>query len=324
MNDDKLGRLEPVELRDAWGSESGDFTPWLAKEKNLKILGDAIGIPLELVRTEQPVQEFSADIHCRDMDTGMPVLIENQLERTDHSHLGQIMTYAAGLEAVVVVWIAQRFTEAHRAALDWLNEITEEKFGFFGVEVGLWRIGDSAPAPRFSVVAKPNDWAREVRASARGQGPTKHQLLQLEYWTEFSEFMAGSRVKCGPAMPKNMMSHPTGNGALILSSVASMFRQGGPGGKAPELRVEFGVWMDEPGPAFAWFKERRAAIEAALGAKLVWDDETYVRYFRAYLPEDGDMRERDKWSTQHKWLREHIEKMYDVLMPLIKEYEARA
>jgi hypothetical protein len=122
-------------------------------------------------------------------------------------------------------------------------------------------------------------------------------------------------------MPKNMMSHPTGSGSLILSSVASMFRQGGPGGKAPELRVEFGVWMDEPGPAFAWFKERRAPIEVAMGAKLVWDDETYVRYFRAYLPEDGDMRERDKWAAQHKWLREHIEKMYDVFLPLIKEYE---
>jgi len=321
--DEKLGQLEKVDLRKVWNDEAGQFTPWLAQEENLKLLGDAIGIPLELVRTEQPVEEFSADIHCRDMDSDMPVLIENQLERTDHSHLGQIMTYAAGLEAAVVVWVAQRFTEAHRAALDWLNEITEEKFGFFGVEVELWRIGGSAIAPKFNIVAKPNDWARDVRASARGQGLTKHQLLQAEFWAKYVESMAGSRVKCGPAMPKNMISHPTGNGAMGLYSVASMFRQGGPAGKAPELRVEFGVQMDEPGPVFEWFKQRRKDIEAALGAELVWDSDTYVRYYRAYLPKDGDMRERDRWPEQHKWLRENIEKMYDAFTPLIKEYESR-
>lgn len=158
----------------------------------------------------------------------------------------------------------------------------------------------------------------------RSSEPTEHQMLQLEYWKEFQKYMVGSNVKCGPAMMKNMISHPTGNGAIGLYSVASMFRQGGPAGKAPELRVEFGVQMDEPGPTFEWFKQRRKDIEAALGAKLVWDNETYARYYRAYLPKDGDMRERDKWPEQHMWLRVNIEKMYKVFMPLIKEYEASA
>lgn len=162
------------------------------------------------------------------------------------------------------------------------------------------------------------------RATSRREGQSEHQRLQLEYWTKYVEHMGGSRVKCGPALPKNMISHPTGNGAIGLYSVASMFRQGGPAGKSPELRVEFGVQMDEPGSTFEWFRQRRKDIEAALGAKLVWDNETYVRYHRAYLPKDGDLRERDKWPEQHRWLRDNIEKMYAVFMPLIKEYEASA
>ena len=156
-----LGRLEKIDdLRDVWKSEATDFTPWLAQ--NLALLGDAIGLDLELEGQELGVGPFRADILCKDTTSSAWVLIENQLERTDHTHLGQLMTYAAGLDAATIVWVAQRFTDEHRAALDWLNRITADGFHFFGLEVELWKIGESAIAPKFNVICKPNDWAKSV------------------------------------------------------------------------------------------------------------------------------------------------------------------
>lgn len=152
MTMNTLGRLEKVDLRNFWTTEAGDFTPWLAQEENIALLGEAVGVELEVEAQEKSVGPFRADILCKDTSTDQWVLIENQLERTDHTHLGQLLTYGAGLNAVTIVWIAAKFTEEHRAALDWLNEITDERFNFFGLEVELWRIGDSLAAPKFNII----------------------------------------------------------------------------------------------------------------------------------------------------------------------------
>ncbi len=133
MAEDPLGRLERVDLREIWLSEAQDFTPWLARPENLSVLAETLGMELELEAQEQAVGPFRADLLCKDLESDKWVLVENQLERTDHRHLGQLMTYAAGLKAVSIVWIAASFTEEHRAALDWLNEITDESFEFFGL-----------------------------------------------------------------------------------------------------------------------------------------------------------------------------------------------
>ena len=146
-----------LSLRDLWKHEERDFTPWLAQEDNIALLGETIGIDLEVEAQEKNVGPFRADILCKDTVTNHWVLIENQLTRTDHTHLGQLLTYAAGLNAVSIVWLAERFSEEHRATLDWLNEITDERFNFFGLEVELWRIGKSPIAPKFNIVCKPND-----------------------------------------------------------------------------------------------------------------------------------------------------------------------
>ena len=159
----QLGKLEKVDLRTVWTNEAADFTPWLAEEGNLERLADIIGLDLELEATEKSVGPFSADILCKDTVNDQWVLVENQLERTDHRHLGQLLTYAAGLNAVTVVWIAERFTEEHRAALDWLNEITGEGTDFFGLEIELWRIGKSPAAPK-------STWPRSP-TTGRGRYP---------------------------------------------------------------------------------------------------------------------------------------------------------
>ncbi len=180
-----LSRLERVELRSIWNNEARDFTPWLAKDENLNILGDALGLELELIETEQTVGSYSADMVCNDVLNERKVLIENQLEKTDHSHLGQIFTYAAGVDAVTIIWIARQFAEEHRAAVDWLNQISGDELQVFAIEIQLWRIGDSPVAPRFNIVAKPNDWVREVRKASRGNRElSEGDKLRLELWTK--------------------------------------------------------------------------------------------------------------------------------------------
>lgn len=181
-----LGRLEEVDLRTVWKSEPYDFTPWLAEPENLQFLAESLEIPgLELVRTEHPVDSFSADIVCKVVDSDHYVLIENQLERTDHVHIGQILTYAAKFDAKVIVWIAQRFTEAHRAALDWLNHISGDQYGFFGVEVRAVRIGKSDVAPLFDVVASPNEWTKPETVAAMRQAELSEQHRKnIDFWNK--------------------------------------------------------------------------------------------------------------------------------------------
>ncbi len=167
MTTAELGRLERVALRNIWTTEAQDFTPWLAQEVNLAILSETLNMDLETAGQEESVGPFRADILCRNTLDDSWVLIENQLERTDHTHLGQLLTYAAGLQTVTIVWVAATFTDEHRAALDWLNEITDERFRFFGLEVELWRIGNSPAAPKFNIVAKPNEWTRSIGKATR-------------------------------------------------------------------------------------------------------------------------------------------------------------
>jgi hypothetical protein len=155
-----LGRLEPVPLRGVWPNEASDFTPWLAE--NLDELGQAVGLALELRQREHPVGRYALDLLLEDAQ-GRVVIVENQLEQTDHTHLGQLLTYCAGAKADVVIWISPSMTEEHAAALEWLNENTFAGVGFFGIELELLRIGDSLPAPHFKLVVRPNDWAKKVR-----------------------------------------------------------------------------------------------------------------------------------------------------------------
>ena len=140
MSKDSLGRLEKVELREIWEREDTHFTPWLAREENIELLGSSIDMDLVVEAEEKDVGPFRADILCKDIATNNWVLIENQLEKTDHQHLGQLLTYATGLDAVTIIWVASDFTEEHRATLDWLNKITDTQYNFFGIKVELFKL----------------------------------------------------------------------------------------------------------------------------------------------------------------------------------------
>ena len=222
----ELGELTRVELRDIWTTEAQDFTPWLAQDDNLAKLGSTINLDLELEAQEKNVGPFRADILCKNTDDGSWVLIENQLERTDHNHLGQLLTYAAGLHAVTIIWVAAQFTDEHRATLDWLNEITDENFRFFGLEVELWRIGDSIAAPKFNIISKPNDWSRSISRAARqiSEGKlTETKILYLDYWAGLRNFIQDHPTNLRPQKPspQHWTDFGIGRSGYKLAALAS-------------------------------------------------------------------------------------------------------
>ena len=168
-----LGKIENFDIRQIWPNEASDFTPWLAE--NLDLLGEELGLELELDRTEAPVGNFSLDILARDANSNAIVAIENQIAVTDHIHLGQLLTYAAGQDAGVVIWVSTEFRDEHKAALDWLNQRTEDSLEFYGVEIGAVKIGNSLPAPLFRLAAVPNSWSKQVKATATTDLSEKQQ-----------------------------------------------------------------------------------------------------------------------------------------------------
>jgi hypothetical protein len=324
-----LGRLERVSLRDIWRSESSDFTPWLAREENLEVLGNAIGMELELEAQEKEVGPFRADILCKDTATNSWVLVENQLEKTDHTHLGQLVTYAAGLDTVALVWIAERFTAEHRAALDWLNELASEKLRCFGLEIELWRIGPSPAAPKFNVVSQPNDWARNATATAariNSAANTETKQLQLDFWTRFSEYLRGASKVIRPtkAFPQNWMNLALGRSGINLSAIATSFNNA-TNAYDGELRAE--VSIAHPTLAKLWFarlEEERAAIEGELGEPLVWYNPAAARACRIYFRRDAKIDDRSDWENQQRWLKERLEALHRVFAPRLKTLPSAA
>ena len=250
-----LGRLTKVDIREIWKNEAADFTPWLAEPDNIKLLGDTVGMELEVEAVEKDVGRFFADILCKDTASDRFVVIENQIEATDHDHLGKTITYAAGLQATAMVWIAKRFADEHRAALDWLNEITGADVAFFGLEIEAWRIGDSAAAPKFNVICRPNDFT--ISTPAPGTLSETRQA-QLDFWLAFKDFMGqSSQVKCAKPSPNNWLNHPIGRSGVHMDSIMSTWDSltGKLGG---EFRVE--LYVDD-----GHSKETLAALQQQRG-----------------------------------------------------------
>lgn len=181
-----LGKIEKIDdLRTIWKHEARDFSKWLSQEENIEMLSEAVGINIVPEENESPVGNFSVDIFATEEGTGRKIIIENPLEDTNHDHLGKIITYASGKGAEVIIWIVKRARDEHKQAIEWLNQHTDENVGFFLIEIELWKINDSLPAPMFKIVERPNDWSKTIK-SAQGLSETK--LLQLNFWEAFSEY----------------------------------------------------------------------------------------------------------------------------------------
>ncbi len=316
---EKLSRLEPVELREIWPDEAQDFTPWLAEEENLTLLGEALDMELELEGQELNVGDFRADILCRDTVDGSKVLIENQLERTDHSHFGQILTYAAGLDIHTVIWIAKEFREEHRTALDQLNEITDEHYQYFGIEVKVWQIGNSARAPQFEIVSKPNDWSRTVNRNterAVSEDLSEKQLRDIKFWTELRDYMKKT---------VSQLRFPSiGPGSFLIFGMGKAISM------EPYFRTQkkaIGITLYTTGrnstAHFHLLKDQQAEIEEEFGEPLEWEELPDRKSSRISLrKEDTDPGDEVNWPNQHKWLADNLEKLNTVFRPRVKALNA--
>ncbi len=263
-----LGRLARVEPREVWPNEAANFTPWLAEEGSIAVLGEALGIELEVEAVERAVGPFRADILCKDVVEDAWVLIENQLEASDHRHLGQILTYASGLKAFTIVWIATRFTEEHRATLDWLNEITGREVRFFALEVELWRIGASPPAPKFNVVCRPNDWSRSVKrgaAEVEDANLDGNQAANLALWTALDAALrdrGGSVAATSRPGRAEWRNYKVGRTNFGLSAIIAR--------RQDLIRAELGIGGELAKVHFDALLENREGFDRAFGASLDW------------------------------------------------------
>lgn len=184
-----IGRLTEIDVRDLWQHEQYDFSNWLAKESNLDYLNDILGLTLVEVDKEVYVGPYRCDLVAKDETSGVTVIIENQLEGTNHDHLGKIITYASGLDAKVIVWIVKEAKEEHRAAIEWLNNNTSENINFFLIEIHAYKIGSSDPAPKFEVVEKPNDFVKRSKVKTADNDLNKSQSERLAFWEQFNQVL---------------------------------------------------------------------------------------------------------------------------------------
>lgn len=307
----KLGKVQRIDVRSAWMNEASHFTPWLASEEGMELLQEVLDMELEVEATEKSVGPFKADILAKRTDTTDDhwVLIENQLERTDHRHLGQLLTYAAGLDAVTIVWVAESFAEEHRAALDWLNDITGEGLEFFGVEVELWQIEGSLPAPMLNIVAQPNEWEREVRKSA-GNQVSDLKLQQQRFWQGLGSKLIERQSPLNPraAKPRHYANFAIGRSGTWLSACVASQRK--------EIWVEF-AFRGPPGKV--WFDQifaRKDEIEAAIGDALDWQRLDGKGMSRIVLSwKDTDPTVEEDWPAQHDWLIDKLHLFREVFQP---------
>ena len=254
-----IGKLTEVDVRDLWKHEQYDFSEWLAKPTNIEYLNEILGLTLSDVDKEVCVGPYRCDLVAKDETSWITVIIENQLESTNHDHLGKIITYAAGLDASVVVWIVKSAKEEHRAAIEWLNNNTTNNVNFFLLEIHAYKIGDSEPAPKFEVVEKPNDYVKQGKTKI-SDGEASERLV---FWEQFNEIVIarGKPFNLRRAKPDNWYDVALGSGrAHIAINLVN---------REHVIFVE--VYIDDDKGLFDYLYAEKEEIESDLGLTLVWD-----------------------------------------------------
>jgi hypothetical protein len=304
----ELGRLSRIDPRDIWKNEATDFTPWL--ERNVERIGEALGLELELREREAAVGEFSVDLVARDLGRDRVVIIENQLEPTDHTHLGQIITYAAGLEAAVVIWISRQFREEHRQALDWLNRVHRGHTEFFGVVLEVLRVDESKPAVNFRLVAFPNEWSRTPGDELSPKREAYQQFFQglLDELREKHRF-----TNARAAQPQNWYTFSSGVRGFSWSF---SFALGG------RLRAE--LYIDTPDAdrneqILDELLRDREKIEADFGAPLEWERLEEKRACRVASYKSGSIDDsREKLEEARAWAIDRLLKFKSIFGPRLR------
>lgn len=301
----KLGKLQEVDIRTVWPHEQYDFSKWLAEEENIRELGDTLNLSLTDVETEKFVGNYRCDILCKDELTGKMVLIENQLEPTNHDHLGKIITYASGLDAAVVVWIVSSARDEHASAIEWLNKHTDDEISFFLLEVHAYKIGDSDPAPQFNIIEQPNDFVKTVKTVANNNELNESQKQRLEFWTQFNDVVESK----GKPFNKRKATIDHWYNVAIGSSEANISIDL----VNKEHKIRVSLWINDNKDLYDSLLLRKDEIEQLLGFDLEWNrlDNKKASYICTYI-KGLDFKKQDNYPQLMEQIIDLVLKMRKV------------
>lgn len=287
-----------------WNHEANDFTTWLSEKENLALLSDEIGIDILLIETEASVGKFNVDILAEEENTGKKIVIENQLEITDHDHLGKTITYASGYDAEIIIWIVKDVRDEHKQAIDWLNEHTDEKVNFFAIKMELWQIGNSPCAPKFNIISKPNDWAKAIKKSTSQSNLTETKVLQLDFWNQFKEYAQNksSKLKLRKTFPQHWYDISIGNSKAYISLTAN----------SQTNLIAYEIYIPDSKDLFYELETNKNQIEEELQAELEWMALDGRKASRIKLSNDSDINQKEKWDQYFDWLMITAEKFQTV------------
>ena len=295
---------EEYDLRKVWPNEANDFTKWLFEKHNMELLSEALGVEIEGEAREANVGAFRVDIVGTEAETGRKVIIENQLEDTNHDHLGKIITYAAGQDAAIIVWVVKRAREEHRAAIEWLNNNTNNTISFFLCEIKLYRIDNSPLAVKFEVVEKPNGW---VKTSSTEWNDT--QKLRYEYWDALCQYLdshidISSQFTNKPRpCPDHWVNLHIGTNTCHISLL--LF-------KAGEIGVSISIGNDKE--YFETLEKDKQIIEAELGNELQWVNNPDKAASSIRLLKKANAKKVEDRENQFAWLCEKAVQMREIAL----------
>lgn len=307
-----LGEIRKLRVRDHWKHEEHVFTPWLAMEENIGRLATAVGLELQVEGIEVPVGPFSADILARDA-SGNYVVIENQFGKTNHDHLGKILTYAATLGATVIIWLAEQFTDEHRKTIEWLNERVSDELNLYAVEIELWQIDQSRPALRFNVLSEPTEITKQATAIKAAGSMTDAKKLQLEFWTAFRDELLDKKIVASAQTPRPQywFDISLGRSNINLSCVAN----------TTDGRIGIRVYIGNKiaSVALPQLEAERSAIESEIGETLEWNPNPEAIDKIIRLERVADLNDHDKWPEYVSWLVTRVDKFKKAFGPRAKK-----
>ena len=316
MEKPELGSVEPVNVRDIWPYEDRNFTPWLAD--NLHLLGKALDMNLKCPKQEVPVGPFSLDILAKEVNKGVMVAIENQLEWTDHSHLGQLLLYAAGCDARIAIWVAPEFGYEHAQALMKLNEWTHDGIEFYGVQVRVIKIGDSLPAPEFRLVVYPGGWNKDITLSSEEISPITQQLHA------FFQPLIDDLIQTGFAdkAPVQRFGR-TGRYFYIRSRRDMAYAASLENDAWVTLHIEAEDGKERTKEIFDALRKDQEQIEQSIGAELDWRRYDPHTFSSISLRRDGSIDDPpEKLAETRKWMLEYLPRLKEVMECRLKDIMA--
>jgi hypothetical protein len=306
-----LSRITKVNPRDIWKHEALDFTQWLAKEENISILCEELGIEIENIKPEASAGRYNVDIIADEIDSKRKVIIENQLEPTDHKHLGQILTYASAYDAAIIIWIVTDYTEEHRQAIDWFNRNIVQGISFFLIQIEVYKIGNSDAAPKFNLICEPNDWGKAIKKSEDGDTHSDLKLQQKEFWENLKEYASTTNTKLNfgrVAKPQHWYNLAMGTSRCHIALTQNSQKQ----------YVGCEIYIRNDKPLFEQLLKNKSEIERELAMELEWMELPDATASRILVTHKGNPRDLNRWPEFYSWLVNTADAFARVFIKFIK------